>query len=105
MKKRPSSAKRKKINKNKKNKDGKNVYAGVGIRKANDAYKAGKEAVKMAIEKSGKPPEFGVVFCSGAKYGKDDATIKKLVKGADDEFKRNKNYRPQTFCLGQLYRG
>lgn len=72
----------------------KNIFAGVGISAHDDAYKAGREAVETAVKKAGKAPSFGVVFCSGAKYGKDDATIAKLVKGADDEFKKhNKNCR------------
>ncbi|MFC2143233.1 FIST signal transduction protein [Candidatus Aenigmatarchaeota archaeon] len=87
MAKKPSNIKLKK-------KNSKNVHAGVGISKSEDPYKAGVDAVKMAIKKAGKPPEFGVVFCSGAKYGKDEATIKKLVKGANDEFKKhNKSCR------------
>jgi len=70
----------------------KNVYAGTGISRDDDPYKAGKEAVEMAIEKAGKSPEFGVVFCSGGKYGNNDKRIKKLVEGAHDAFMAaNKN--------------
>ena len=64
----------------------KTVYAGTGISKDNDPYKAGKEAVKMAIDKCGAKPDFGIVFCSGGKYGKNDRTMKKLVKGAHEAF-------------------
>lgn len=68
----------------------KNVYAGVGISKNNDPFKAGKEAVQMAINKmqaeGGKKPTFGLVFCSGGKYGKNDKTIQKLVDGAHSVF-------------------
>ena len=70
----------------------KNVYAGTGISRDDDPYKAGKEAVEMAIEKAGKSPEFGVVFCSGGKYGSNDKKIQKLVDGAHDAFMAaNKN--------------
>jgi len=68
----------------------KNVFAGVGISKADDAFTAGKEAVEMALKKmreqGGKKPTFGLVFCSGGKYGKDDKTIQQLVDGAHSIF-------------------
>ncbi|MBW2970955.1 FIST C-terminal domain-containing protein [Candidatus Woesearchaeota archaeon] len=64
----------------------KNLYAGTGISTNDNAYQAGKEAVASAIEKAGKTPEFGFVFCSGGKYGRDDQTIKELVKGAHEAF-------------------
>ncbi|MDD5086719.1 MAG: FIST N-terminal domain-containing protein [Candidatus Nanoarchaeia archaeon] len=64
----------------------KNVYAGTGISRDDDPYKAGKEAVEMAIEKAGKAPDFGFVFCSGGKYGNNDKRIKKLVEGAHEAF-------------------
>lgn len=68
----------------------KNVFAGVGISKANDPFTAGKEAVENAMEEmrkqGGKEPTFGLVFCSGGKYGKSDSTIKKLVDGAHSVF-------------------
>ncbi len=64
----------------------KNVYAGTGISRDDDPYKAGKEAVEMAIEKAGKAPDFGFVFCSGGKYGNNDKRIKKLVDGAHEAF-------------------
>jgi hypothetical protein len=68
----------------------KNVFAGVGISIADDAFTAGKEAVEMAMEKmreqGGKKPTFGLVFCSGGKYGKDDKTIQQLVDGAHSIF-------------------
>lgn len=68
----------------------KNVFAGVGISTADDPFAAGKEAVEKAIDEmkkhGGKIPTFGLVFCSGGKYGKDDKTIKKLVDGAHSVF-------------------
>jgi hypothetical protein len=68
----------------------KNVFAGVGISKNDDAFVAGKEAVEDAIEKmkekGGKEPTFGLVFCSGGKYGKDEKTLQKLVDGAHSVF-------------------
>jgi hypothetical protein len=64
----------------------KNVYAGTGISRDDDPYKAGKESVEMAIEKAGKAPDFGFVFCSGGKYGNNDKRIKKLVEWAHDAF-------------------
>lgn len=68
----------------------KNVFAGVGISKADDPFNAGKEAVEMALKEmkkqGGKKPTFGLVFCSGGKYGKDDKTIQKLVDGAHSVF-------------------
>ena len=70
---------------------GKYVHAGVGISKADDPFQAGKEAVEMALKNmkkdGGKRPTFGLLFCSGGKYGKDDKTIKKLVDGAHFVFK------------------
>jgi hypothetical protein len=68
----------------------KNVFAGVGISKNDDPFIAGKEAVEKAInemkKRGGKKPTFGLVFCSGGKYGKDDKTIQKLVDGAHSVF-------------------
>lgn len=68
----------------------KNVFAGVGMSKADDAFTAGKEAVEQAMEQmkkqGGKKPTFGLVFCSGGKYGKNDKTIQKLVDGAHSIF-------------------
>jgi len=68
----------------------KNVFAGVGISKASEPFKAGKEAVEMAMEEikkhGGDKATFGLVFCSGRKYGKDDKTIQKLVDGAHSVF-------------------
>jgi hypothetical protein len=68
----------------------KNAFAGVGLSKADDSFTAGKEAVEKAInemkKQGGKKPTFGVVFCSGGKYGKDDKTLQKLVDGAHSVF-------------------
>jgi len=68
----------------------KNVFAGIGISKAADSFKAGKESVEMAMEEMKKhgsdKATFGLVFCSGGKYGKDDRTIQKLVDGAHSVF-------------------
>ena len=68
----------------------KNVFAGVGIGKSDDPFVAGKEAVEKAInemkKRGGKKPTFGIVFCSGGKYGKDDKTLQKLVDGAHSIF-------------------
>ncbi|MEM4259817.1 MAG: hypothetical protein QXG00_01115 [Candidatus Woesearchaeota archaeon] len=43
----------------------KNIFVGTGISKNDDPAIAGREAVEMAIKNSGKPPDFGIVFCSG----------------------------------------
>ncbi len=63
----------------------KNVFVGIGTSKNDDAFAAGKEAAEAAVEKmkkeGGDDPNFGLVFCSGGKYGKDDRTIKKFVDG------------------------
>lgn len=59
---------------------GKNVFAGTGISKNEDSYKAGREAVEMAIKNAGKNPDFGIVFCS-SKFD-----VNKLVKGAHEAF-------------------
>jgi hypothetical protein len=71
---------------------GKYVFAGTGISKADDPASAGKEAVEMAIanmkKQGGKVPDFGVVYCSAAKYAKKKSTLDKLVKAADAAFKR-----------------
>lgn len=70
----------------------KNVFAGVGISKNDDPFKAGKEAVEMAISnmetQGGKTPSFAIVFCSGSKYGKNEKSIKKLVNGAHSLLKK-----------------
>ncbi|MCD6590562.1 MAG: hypothetical protein J7K72_01160 [Candidatus Aenigmarchaeota archaeon] len=72
----------------------KNVFAGVGISKNDDPFQAGKEAVEMAIKdmkkRGGNEPNFGLVFCSGGKYGKDDRTIKKFVDGCQSVFSKYK---------------
>lgn len=66
------------------------VFAGVGVSTANDPNKAGKEAVDKAMEDMrrhhDKSPVFGLVFCSGGKYGKDDKTIQKLVDSVHSAF-------------------
>ncbi len=66
------------------------MFAGAGISKSDDPFTAGKEAVEMAVKemrrKGGKNPTFGLVFCSGGKYGKSDKTIRKLVDGAHSIF-------------------
>jgi len=71
----------------------KNVFAGTGISKNDDPFKAGKEAVEMAIKnmkkQGGEKPTFGLVFCSGGKYGKSDSTLQKLVDGAHSVFGNN----------------
>lgn len=64
----------------------KNIFVGTGISSKDDPAEAGKEAVEMAIQKAGKPPEFGIVFCAG-KYGKDEQSIKKFVESANSAFK------------------
>lgn len=68
----------------------KNVFAGVGISKNDDPFVAGKEAVEKAInemkKRGGKKPTFGIVFCSGGKYGKDDKTLQKFVNGTHSVF-------------------
>ncbi|UCD03567.1 MAG: FIST C-terminal domain-containing protein [Candidatus Woesearchaeota archaeon] len=74
--------------KHKEIKSKKNIFVGTGISKAEDPYKAGKEAVEMAIKKAGKAPDFGLVFFSAAKYGKKDKDVNALAKGADDAFKK-----------------
>jgi len=69
----------------------KNVFAGVGISKKDDPFEAGKEAVYNAIEDmkklGGNKPTFGIVFCSGGKYGKNDKKMQKLVDGANSILK------------------
>ncbi len=82
----------KKIAKNPiKAKAGKNVFAGVGFSSNDDAFKAGQEAARTAIDKmtkdGGKKATFGLVFCSGKKYGKDDKTAQQLVDGIQSVFK------------------
>lgn len=67
----------------------KNVFAGIGVSTEKNPVKAGKEAVGMAIKNAGKPPDFGIVFCDGGKYGKNDLSIKKLVTSADKMFKKS----------------
>lgn len=66
------------------------LFAGVGISTVEDPYIAGKEAIEMAMkrmrEQGGNKPTFGIVFCSGGKYGKNDKTIKKFVDGAHSIF-------------------
>ena len=73
----------------------KNVFAGVGISSDGDPYKAGKDAVEKAIEdmrkRGGKDPIFGIVFCSGGKYGRDEKTIKSFVDGAHSVFSQFKD--------------
>ena len=68
----------------------KNVFVGIGISKNDDPFLAGKEAAEVAVEKmkkeGGSEPNFGLVFCSGGKYGKDDKTIKKFVDGVNSVF-------------------
>ena len=68
----------------------KNVFAGSGVSKNDDPFKAGKEAVELALKnmrkQGGKKPNFGFVFCSGGKYGKGGKDIKKLVEGAHNAF-------------------
>jgi len=72
----------------------KNVFAGCGISQNDDPYSAGKEAVERAIERAGKPPDFGFVFCSARKYAKNRSDIEKLVKGAHEAFmKANPNVK------------
>jgi len=70
----------------------KNIFVGVGISKDNDPFKAGKEAVSQAVtkmrEQSEADPNFGVVFCSGGKYGKNTKTIQKLVNGVHSVLSR-----------------
>lgn len=70
----------------------KNVFAGVGISKDDDPFIAGKEAAEMAVKRmedvGGKKPKFGLLFCSGGKYGKNSDTIKKLVDGAHSVFSK-----------------
>ena len=56
------------------NSKGKIIFAGSGVSRENDAYKAGSSAVDMAINnliKQGvsKCPDFAFVFCNGKKYG------------------------------------
>ncbi len=68
------------------------LFAGTGYSKDDDPLKAGYNAVMNAakdLEKDGckKKPEFGFIFCSGSKYGKNDKTIKKFVEGANKAFK------------------
>ena len=79
-----------KLPKPKKSTKNKNIFAGVGISKADDPFTAGKEAVEIAIKemqsRGGKQPNFGLVFCSGGKYGKNDKTIRELVNGAHSVF-------------------
>lgn len=69
----------------------KNVYVGTGISKNDDPFKAGEEAVEMAIKNMGltdssQGPDFGMVFCSGGKYGQDGSVMQKLVDGAHQKF-------------------
>ncbi len=61
----------------------KNIFVGTGISRDDDPFEAGKEAASMAVTRSGAKPNLAVVFCSGKKYGKDDASIKRFVEGAD----------------------
>ncbi len=68
------------------------LFVGTGYSKDDDPFKAGYNAVMNAakdLEKDGckKKPEFGFIFCSGSKYGKNDKTIKKFVEGANKAFK------------------
>ncbi len=79
----------------------KNVFAGTGISNDGDSYHAGKAAAQMAVQemekKGGKKPTFGLIFCSGSKYGKDKKTIQKLVDGVNDVFK---NLNPKMKWVG-----
>ena len=62
----------------------KNIFAGTGISKNDDPYLAGKEAVEKAMSELGNNiPTFGIIFCSGSKYGINDSNIKKLVNGVN----------------------
>ena len=59
----------------KSNSKGKIIFAGSGISRDNDAYRAGCSAVDMAINNlikqgAGGGPDFAFVFCNGKKYGK-----------------------------------
>ena len=64
----------------------KNIQVGQGLSKDDDPYTAGKEAATSAIKDyAGKDkPDIGFVFCSGAKYGKDDKSINEFVKGISE---------------------
>ena len=64
----------------------KNIFVGTGFSKNDHAYMAGKEAAESAIKSAGKAPDFGLVFCSGSKYGRDKDTVTDLVKGCHDAF-------------------
>lgn len=69
----------------------KNVFAGTGKSTNDDAYYAGRESVEAAILKMkaqgvDQGPDFGIVFCSGGKYGQDHNVIQALVKGAHEAF-------------------
>lgn len=75
----------------------KNVFAGVGISKNDDPFEAGKEAAEAAIKdlqsKCKNSPTFGIIFCSGGKYGKNDNTIKKFVDGIQSVFNKFKKIK------------
>ena len=81
------------------NSKGKLIFAGSGVSRDNDAYKAGSLAVEMAINNlikqgTNKGPDFAFVFCNGKKYGNTKERIKEIVKGADETLKKsNKNIK------------
>src|SRR3989338_7305124 len=81
------------------NSKGKIIFAGSGISKDNDAYRAGSLAVDMAVNSllkqgASRGPDFAFVFCNGKKYGNTKKRIKELVKGADDALRKsNKNVK------------
>gem|GEM_PF-324689 len=70
---------------------------GVGVSKAGQSFEAGKEAAEQAIKdmqsKGGNEPVFGLVFCSGGKYGKNDKTIEEFVNGVQSVFGKYKELK------------
>ena len=73
----------------------KNVFAGVGISKNDDPFEAGKEATEIALAKmkkeGGKKPAFGLIFCSGLKYGNNDRRIQKFLNGVGSVLSKYSN--------------
>ncbi|MFH0876189.1 MAG: FIST N-terminal domain-containing protein [archaeon] len=82
----------------------KNIYVGSGISKEDDPFKAGKASAEMALkELNGIKPTFGLVFCSGSKYGKNDKTAEDLAKGVASALSNV----PWAGCTtaGEIYNG
>lgn len=86
------------------------LHIGVGSSEAVEAGRAGENAVRRALQDfrfdGGEEPRFGLVFCSGGKYGRGES-IEKLVAAADDELRSASEDIDWIGCTtaGEIFRG